>query len=43
MLDSFAAVHPAEVERAEHLYAAGTLLRLRERTAALDEVLTVLA
>jgi len=43
VLDSFTAGHPAEVERAEHLYAAGTLLRLRERTAGLDEALAVLA
>ena len=43
MLDSFAALHPAEVERAVQLYAAGTLLRLRERTAVLDEALAVLA
>ena len=39
---SFAALHPAEVERAGQLLKAGTLLELRERRAGLDEVLDVL-
>ncbi|WP_407571210.1 nucleoside deaminase [Deinococcus altitudinis] len=43
MLDSFAALHPAEVERAGQLLKAGTLFKLRGRRAALDEVLTILA
>ena len=42
VLGSFAAQHPAEVERAGQLLEAGTLLNLRARRAGLDEVLATL-
>ncbi|WP_407539635.1 nucleoside deaminase [Deinococcus radiomollis] len=42
LIDSFAAQHPAEVERAGQLLEAGTLLNLRARRAGLDEVLATL-